>query len=126
MGAIHFSLDPELANLLRQKLQIRIFFETGTFEASTALSMAPLFERLYTVELSAKLYENAVKKLAHFPNVEVIRGNSPEVFRERVLYWLDAHWCNITEADGAIEECALLAELQAIERLNENSVVLID
>lgn len=134
MGAIHFSLDPELANLLRQKLQIRIFFETGTFEASTALSMAPLFERLYTVELSAKLYENAVKKLAHFPNVEVIRGNSPEVLlarapelsRERVLYWLDAHWCNITEADGAIEECALLAELQAIERLNENSVVLID
>jgi len=134
MGAIYFSLDPELAKLLLRKLKIRVFFETGTFEAATALSMAPLFERIYTVELSEKLYNNALRKLAHCPNVKVISGSSPDVLRaraaelrrDRVLYWLDAHWCDAGGASGAEEECVLLAELQAIGHLNENSAVLID
>jgi hypothetical protein len=134
MGAIHFGLDPDLAKLLIDKLRIRVLFETGTFQCATALSMAPLFERICTVELSETLHKDAIRKLAHCPNVEAINGSSPEVLRaraaelcrDRVLYWLDAHWCDVSGAGGATEECVLLAELQAIGRLNENSAVLID
>ena len=134
MGAIYFSVDSDLAVLLRNKLQIGTFFETGTFEGSTALSMAPLFGRVYTVELSEKLYVDAARKLARFSNVQAIHGSSPDVLRaravqlsqERVLYWLDAHWCNLDGTGGAAEECPLLAELDAIGHLNENSVILID
>ena len=133
MGALHFGLDPVLLEALRRHLPLKIFVETGTYQAETTAATAPLFDRVYTVELSPVLYEQATRKLAHLRHVEVIQGSSPEVLRARgpefslssVLYWLDAHWCG-GSTGGAANECPLLGELAAIGDLNDSSVVLID
>lgn len=133
MGALHFGLDPRLLEALRRQLPLRAFFETGTFEARTTTAVAPLFDHVWTVELSPVLYEWAKQKLEPFKHVEVIHESSPDALRARsrqlssgsILYWLDAHWCGGPSA-GAANECPLLDELAAIGNLNDMSVVLID
>jgi FkbM family methyltransferase len=133
LGALHFGLDPRLLEALRRQLPLRIFFETGTFQAGTTTAVAPLFDRIYTVELSPVLYDGAKQKLGRLKHVEVILGSSPDVLRARgpelssssVLYWLDAHWCG-GPTSGTANECPLLDELAAIGTLNDSSVVLID
>ena len=133
MGALHFGLDPRLLEALRRQLPLRLFFETGTFEAGTTTAIAPHFDRVWTVELSPVLCDHARQKLATFKHVEVIHGSSPDVLRARaaslgsssVLYWLDAHWCG-GPTSGIANECPLLDELAAIGTLNDGSVILID
>ena len=133
MGAIHFSVDPELVGALRRVLPLRVFFETGTFRGDTAAAVAPEFEKVHTVEVSVPVHARAAARLSAYRNVSVILGNSPAVLRElggqlasaSVLYWLDAHWCG-GETGGAQQECPLLAELDAIGTLNSQSAVLID
>jgi hypothetical protein len=133
MGAVHFSIDPELVQALKQKLPLQLFFETGTYKGDTAAFVADKFADVFTVERSALLYLKASKRLKEFPNVTALLGNSPDLIAEMrlelasqsVVYWLDAHWCG-GETSGATEECPLLAELAAIGDLNENSVILVD
>src|SRR5262249_4016615 len=133
VGAIHFSLDPELINALRRSLSLATFVETGTFNGDTTASVAPLFARVFTVELSVELHRRARDRLAAYPNVRAIEGSSPAILRSLrtdlsasgVLYWLDAHWCGEATA-GQSQECPLLSELEAIGTLNDDSVVLID
>jgi hypothetical protein len=133
LGALHFGLDPRLLEALRRQLPLRVFFETGTFEAATTTAVAPHFDRVWTVELSPVFYDWAKQKLAPFKHVEVIPGSSPDALRARapalssqsILYWLDAHWCGGATARAA-SECPVLDELAAIGNLNDTSVVLID
>jgi len=133
MGAIHFSLDPNLVRALRTTLPLETFVETGTFRGDTAHAMAALFPSVHTIELSDELYQRAVERLAPLQNVTPIHGSSPEALkalakplaRKSVLYWLDAHWCG-GETSGDTYECPLMAEIKAIGSLNERSVVLID
>jgi FkbM family methyltransferase len=133
MGAIHFSLDPNLVHALRATLLLDSFVETGTFQGDTAQAMAALFSSVHTVELSDLLYAKAVERLAPLQNVTVIHGHSPDALkglaktlaRQSVLYWLDAHWCG-GRTSGDSYECPLLAEIAAIRSLSARSVVLID
>jgi FkbM family methyltransferase len=135
MGAIHFSLDPNLVHALRTTLPLESFVETGTFQGDTANAMAAHFSNVHTVELSEPLYAKAVDRLAPLKNVTVIHGSSPDALRDlsktlaakSTLYWLDAHWCGGGETSGRhTNECPLLAEIAAIRSLNDRSVVLID
>jgi hypothetical protein len=51
----------------------------------------------------------------------------PQVIRElnsSAIYWLDGHWCNVTEF-GKDMECPLIEELHAL-RNQKDSVILID
>jgi FkbM family methyltransferase len=133
MGAIHFSLDPNLVRALRAQLPLESFVETGTFRGDTAHAMAPHFPSVHTIELADELYARAVERLAPLKNVTVVHGSSPEALKslwktlsgKSVLYWLDAHWCG-GPTSGAAYECPVLAEIAAIRSLNDQSVVLID
>ena len=133
MGAIHFSVDLELVNALNKRLPLSTFVETGTFEGDTTASVAQLFQNIYTVELADELFANAKKRFENFANIKPIHGSSPEVLEalrneledQSVLYWLDAHWCGKITA-GETYECPLIQELQAIGKLNDQSVILID
>jgi FkbM family methyltransferase len=133
MGAIHFSLDPNLVHALRGTLPLEAFVETGTFQGDTACAMAALFASVHTIELSEELYGRAAARLASLANVTAMHGNSPDSLKglatklagKSVLYWLDAHWCG-GATSGDSYECPLLAEIAAIRSLNDQSVVLID
>jgi len=133
MGAIHFSIDIELVKILRRQLPLSVMVETGTFKGDTAVAVAQLFQKIYTIELSKDLFSATHQRLEAFKNISHINGSSPDVLRTlrselrqgSVLYWLDAHWCGETTA-GVGYECPLMDELGAIGSLNDNSVILID
>lgn len=134
MGAVTFSLDSRLVKALRSKLVLSMLAETGTFKGDTVEEFLPSFDKLISIELSAELWGEAVKRFEVHPNVRILQGNSPDKLKElrpelqdmSVLYWLDAHWCAASNTAGERSQCPLLGELNAIGRLNQNSVILID
>lgn len=134
MGAIHFSLDKNLALLLRDALDASVFVETGTFKGDTTVEMQDIFSRIYTAELSEELASRARIRFLDAVTTTVVQGESPQFLislrgtlaMEPVLYWLDAHWCAGSGTAGEISQCPLLAELAALKPLNERSAVMID
>ena len=134
MGAVTFSLDPQLVVSLQSKLPLRVLVETGTFKGDTVANLEPYFDELISIELSESLWADAVKRFKNHPHVQILKGNSigklgdlrSELQNSGVLYWLDAHWCVANNTAGERSQCPLLEELQAIDALNSESVVLID
>lgn len=134
MGAVNFSLDRRLVDALKSVLPINVFIETGTFNGDTVFSLESCFNKVVSIELSEKLFTDAVKRFKDSSHVQIIQGNSQDKLREircelldqGVLYWLDAHWCVATATAGEHSQCPLLEELAAIGELNDKSVVLID
>lgn len=134
MGAIHFSLDPDLARLLAEKLGLTTFVETGTFRGESAEIAHSIFDEVHTCELSPEHYEAARRKFAGNPSVHCHLGDSAKLLAEISqslddqprLYWLDAHWCDAADTAGAESQCPLIDELRAIAPLHPRSVVWID
>jgi len=134
MGAVSFSLDSQLVDALQSALKLDILVETGTFKGDTVAAMQGRFVRIISIELSPELWGEAAKRFADKSHVQILQGDSSEQLRalsselqeRHTLYWLDAHWCVADDTAGELSQCPLLRELQAIDRLNEGSVVLID
>ncbi len=134
MGAVHFSLDVNLVEALRRVLPLETLVETGTFQGDTVAQLLPHFREIHTVEWSPELCSQAQARFRNQAHVHCANDSSPPWLRRlqpslaarSVLYWLDAHWCNAADTAGQDAQCPLLEELDAIESLNETSVVLID
>ncbi|MBD3881927.1 hypothetical protein IFO70_09185 [Phormidium tenue FACHB-886] len=134
MGAVSFSIDPNLVAHLKQVLPLSTFIETGTFEGDSTAQVLPFFEQIHTVELSQEYYLKAAERFAGEAAVQVYHDSSEQFLRRlqpslqdrSVLYWLDAHWCVADETAGEASQCPLLDELEAIGSLNAESVILID
>ena len=92
---------PEKRAVIRQWQEMtghRLFVETGTFLGDTALAMADVFDRCWTVEIDPALYEQAAAKLRDRPNVTALRGDSGTQKRDIVaaldapaIFRLDGH-----------------------------------
>jgi hypothetical protein len=116
-----------------EKFGAKYFVETGTFMGDMTSAMTPLFERLYTIELSDFFFQKAVARFAPHPKVRPIHGDSAKELERLVpecdrctLFWLDAHWSGGTTARGDLDS-PVSDELGAIFRSNEaNHVILID
>jgi hypothetical protein len=134
MGAVHFSIDRGLVERLRASLPLKVFVETGTFEGEAVSKMLTLFDAIHSVEVSDEHATQAALRFQNDQHVTVHHGHSVEVLkalREQLrdvsaLYWLDAHWCDGSNAVEDHSHCELLGELAALEHLNDHSVVLID
>ena len=134
MGAIFFSLDATLARLLQRELSCDVFFESGGFEGDTIAVVKELFDRVVSVELAPTYAQGLRTRFLEEKNVEIVEGDSAATLEKmnaalrdsRVLYWLDAHWCDANAVDAAIHQCPLLRELRALGNLNEHSAVVID
>ena len=135
MGAIYFSIDPGLVAALKACLPLQSFVETGTFNGDSIANARPLFEKLYSVEIAEAYFQRACERFKGDAAIELFHGASPDVLRslrpqlaqKSVLYWLDAHWCVAEEETGGQKsQCPLIQELEAIEKLNDQSVIIID
>jgi hypothetical protein len=133
LGAVNFSFDSELVTYLRRVLPLAIFVETGTFEGESVARALSLFEEIHSVDLSEHYYSEAAQRfdqegvhLYHCESSTILRSLRSRLKDRSVLYWLDAHWCVAEDAAGSESQCPLLAELTAIEKLNNESVILID
>src|SRR5580698_970577 len=102
MGAISFSLDVRLLDLLTREAGLKIFFETGTFKGETLALARKYFPESHSVELSLEYYAAAARNFAGQPDVHLHQGESPALLRAHqarlqetpTLFWLDAHWCS--------------------------------
>lgn len=134
MGAVTFSIDPEIIRALKQALPLKYFVETGTFEGETVEQVKLMFEEVHSIELAEDYYSKAVERFGNDSRVNLYCGSSEVVLKslhprfasEATLYWLDAHWCVADKTAGYQSQCPLLQELDAIQALNPHSVILID
>ena len=117
----------------KQKFQYEIFIETGTYLGDMIEAQKKFFKKLYSIELSKKLYSMAVKRFRKDKNVEILQGDSGKVLSqivskldESAIFWLDGHYSAGMTAKGD-KECPIFEELDAIfAGKNLNHVLLID
>ena len=134
MGAIHFSIDVSLAELLARELGVSAFVETGTFKGDSVALVRSIFSEIHTCELSAELHQAALRRFeaddavtCHLGSAgDLLKDISRKLVERPVLYWLDAHWCAGENTVGEESQCPLLEEIDAIYPLHPDSVVWID
>lgn len=134
MGAVSFSIDPELVTALKKTLPLDVFVETGTFRGDTVERVKDHFREIHTVELSPEYYEAARSRFGARANIDLVQGDSaavlaawaPGLHDKSVLYFLDAHWCVADNTAGEASQCPLLNEIRSIGQLNAESLIVID
>ena len=106
--------------------------ETGTYLGDMVEAQREYFKKIYSIELSEKLAENARQRFKQYPHIEIIQGDSGQRLAEIVsrlngpaLFWLDGHYSGGETAMGS-KECPALEELQAIKSSPYPHTVIID
>jgi len=134
-------LQPEFLQYLKENFKCNIFFETGTYAGATSQQASKIFDKVYTTELYEPLYKAAVNKFKNHKNVYIYKGHSPAVLdtilptlkKEKIIFWLDAHYSGNGTAKGAGETAEditpIRKEIQTILKhssLLQDFVILID
>ena len=112
---------------------INIFVETGTYLGEMVGAVKYNFKRIYSIELSHELYENARKKFSKHKHISIVNGDSAEVLpeilkyvKEPCLFWLDGHYSGGNTAKGK-KETPIMEELKQIcAHPVKNHLILID
>jgi hypothetical protein len=132
MGAVYPGVPKPLVSFMRDEYAVRVFIESGTYMASTALWASELFEKVYTIELSDELYSSASQKYAHIKNIKFLHGTSATVLAEILkevdepaVFWLDAHWSAGSTAGEDIP-CPLVDEINAVLNASSTHFILVD
>lgn len=104
---------------LRDKFSLVNCIETGTQYGATTKALNDIFKYVLTVEADEKLVDDLKKSLPE--EVVVVVGKSQEILKEiesdDVLYYLDAHGCDIGGSP-------LKEELESIASHNYKNVVI--
>lgn len=103
-----------IVSRLIKEFRIQTFIETGTQRGATALWAAKQGVDVITIEADKEYYEEALENLKG-SRVQILLGDSGEAIRNmifmpihgRILFFLDAHGCNIGGTP-------ILRELEAI------------
>jgi hypothetical protein len=117
----------------KQRFNPQIFIETGTYKGEMIDAMKGEFKKLYSIELSDALYEEAKIKFAKEKNVELLHGDSGkilprilETIDEPALFWLDAHYSDGITARGEVDT-PIEKELKTIfSHKIKNHIIVID
>ena len=131
MGYIDFSMPREIVLKFAAKGGIVNFVETGTYKGNTSYWAAAHFEHVFTIEIDPEISRTTASRPDCPKNIRFLVGNSKDVLPEivgqiqgRSIFWLDGHWCNVTEM-GKDMECPLMEELISLRSIPD-AVILID
>jgi hypothetical protein len=109
-----------------------IFIETGTYYGSTTKWASAQFRKVFTIELSAYLYNLTKDELLSKGNITPILGDSrivlPQILKtidSNAVFWLDGHYSAGVTA-GIDDPCPLPEELKIILQRNNDDIILID
>lgn len=113
--------------------ELRTLVETGTYFGDMVDSMKHEVDKIYSVELSRKLFEKASNRFSADEHIEIINGDGgeklPQIMQQLdqpALFWLDGHYSAGFTAKGE-SDTSILRELVAIfEAPNLDHVVIID
>ena len=116
-----------------RKFGIRTFVETGTYLGYMVGAVRTDFERIYSIELSEQLYQDATRKFYGDERIVIMQGDSGTVLPalledidEPCLFWLDAHYSAGVTARGE-KETPIVKELSCIlDHEIKGHVMLID
>lgn len=127
------TISSDLLEYLKKKFKLSVFIETGTFLGDTTRKASYIFDKVHSIELSKKLFENASYNLSDLKNVHLYHGDSSDVLprilnteKRDILFWLDGHF---SEGDTALgtNSTPIINEINAIYVSNlENFIILID
>lgn len=126
-------------NLIINKLNTSIedfpcFVETGTWFGDTTWTMVDLFKKIYTIEFSQSIYEDAKNRFKNINNVNCLNGDSSKVLpnllediNENIIFWLDGHY-SMGNTGLSDKSCPLLEECEAIDNKfkGAKSIIMID
>lgn len=132
MGSVRFGVPEQLLLQLKEKFSINAFVETGTERGFSAAWAAKHFEKVWTVEASPALFDEAQKLHGTHSNINFLLGTSIQVLpsvlaaiREPAIFWLDSHFCHGLTY-GQEDQCPLLSELEMIRQSQYQHFILID
>jgi len=117
----------------KTKYGYEVLVETGTFLGEMVEAQKKIFKKIYSVELSVELFNNAKRRFYNDKNVTIVQGDSGKVLPkillgidEPAIFWLDGHYSEGITAKGE-KECPILEELDAIFNSKKfNHILLID
>jgi hypothetical protein len=127
------NISVEFLQYIKNVFDLETFIETGTWTGNTTSIAAKVFSEVYSVELSKKCFLYVKNKLRDDKNIHLYHGDSPKFLqnilvkkKERILFWLDAHYSGGLTVRGD-KNTPILDELKAIGESNiRDSVILID
>jgi hypothetical protein len=86
---------------------VKVLIETGTYYGDMVEAMKNDFNRIYSIELSNELYENAKRRFAGDDRIMIIHGDSGIELGKLItdldqpaLFWLDGHYSAGVTAKG--------------------------
>ena len=116
----------------QKKFNTKILVETGTYLGDMVEAQRNRFKKIYSVELSKKLFQRAVKRFNPYSHINIINGDSGIVLNKILpeidtpaLFWLDGHYSEGITAKGT-KECPVAEELEAILKSELPHIILID
>ena len=116
----------------RIKFNTEILVETGTYLGDMVEVQRNNFQKIYSIELSEKLFRRAKKRFKNFSHITILNGDSGIVLNKLMpgidkpaLFWLDGHYSGGITAK-AEKECPVPEELEAILKNPLPHIILID
>jgi hypothetical protein len=116
----------------RKKFQTKILVETGTYMGDMVEAQRTRFEKIYSIELSEKLFNRAKKRFKEHSHIKILQGDSGVVLNKLIteidqpaLFWLDGHYSGGITAK-ADKECPVPEELETILKSSLPHIILID
>jgi hypothetical protein len=95
-----------------QRFNLQVMVETGTNLGHMIRAQKERFREIYSIELDQWLASRARRKFAGYANIHLYQGDSgkilPEIIpqiHEPALFWLDAHWGDISAPIKQELEC---------------------
>lgn len=110
------SINQNELNIIKKKYsnifnKLKIFLETGTYQAESLITASLFFEKLYTIEINKILYNFSLKKVEQLNIKNTIHylGDSVKVIdtildeiNEPTFFFLDAHTQYIQTSDPTV------------------------
>ena len=134
MGIFRLGPPEDTVLFLQQTKNIENFVETGTYYGCTAFWASNHFTRVYTIELSKKLFNQVKSNNSDFNNIEFILGDSRNELKMvckklngSAIFWLDAHFTT-PDTSGVGEDAPIIDEIRIINKHSgaKDAFILID
>ncbi len=127
-------LKQTVIEFYQQKYKCNVLVETGTYMGDMVEAQRENFDKIYSIELSEKLWKKAVKRFEKYPHIKIKQGDSGLMLNEitseliePAIFWLDGHYSAGITARGE-KDCPIFGEIDAVFKNQKqfNHILLVD